>query len=89
MIIIEKTIEKTHFTLEVDETKTDDCMAGCPILIINDEKHLIQPVDALQIIKAIANSNNLIYVKKGITGCWSDETITKTLTRIEKEEGYI
>lgn len=87
--LIEKTIEKVHFKLEVDETQPDRSIAGSPILYIDGEAHIIYAVDTLKVIKAISNSQNLIYVKKGIRGSWAEETVCETIAKLEKEHGYV
>lgn len=87
--LIKKTIEKVEFELIVNETIPDDRIGGSPLLYINNEAHTVYPVDTLQVIKAIANSNNMIHVKKGIKGIWNEGNIKKTIIRLEKELGYI
>lgn len=89
IILIEKEIEKVHFKLTVDPTIPDNKLGGCPTLFINDEAHLIYPVDTLTVIKAIATSKNLIYLKKGVENHWCSDKINETCSRIEKEMGYV
>lgn len=88
LTILEKEIEKVKFKLVVDPTQPDQTIAGSPTLYINDIGHLIYPVDTLPVIKTIATSKNLIYVRKGVEGLWCEKSICKTCNRIEKEMGY-
>ena len=87
--IIEKTIENVDFKLEVEETISGDKLGGQPILWINQEPHIVYAVDTLKVIKAIANSQNMNFVKKGVEGTWNEEGIVETILKLEKEMGLI
>lgn len=89
IVIIEKTIEHVNFKLEVNPQKPNNTILGSPILWINNEPHIIYAVDTLTIIKAIATANNMIHIKKAVEGTWCEETITKTIIKLEKEYGYV
>lgn len=87
--LIEKEIETVNFKLTVDPTQPDNTLAGSPTLYINNEPHVIYPVDTLTVIKTISTSNNLIWIKKGVENTWCEKQINETCTKLEKELGLI
>lgn len=87
--IIEKNIENVDFKLEVEETIPGNKLGGQPTLWINQEPHIVYAVDTLKVIKAIANSKNMNFVKKGVEGTWNEERIVETILKLEKEMGLI
>ena len=89
IVLIEKTIENVKFELKMNTNAHKRSIGGLPCLFINGEPHLVYDVDLADVIRAINNSQNLIYVKKGVKDLWCGDAIIETCTIHEKENGLI
>lgn len=77
MIIIEKTIQDTKVTLEVDEKLPNNKLGGTPILHIGKELAVIYAVDTLTLIKGIHNSETLQELADYTKGTWAENQVTE------------
>ena len=81
--LIQKEIETVEFKLVINPYENKHSIGGQSCLYINGEPHIIYDTDVCDVIRTIATTDKLAFVKQGITGKWCEDIIIKTLNKFE------